>query len=74
MMIDQAVSKSLTESICESCGANFSCGVNVGECWCFALNLEAETLTDLREKFARCLCENCLNKLRQPEPSEYEKI
>jgi len=48
---------------CESCGEEFSCGANVGECWCFAVELKAETSAELREAFKRCLCENCLGEL-----------
>ena len=46
--------------ICESCGEEFSCGANVGKCWCFKVELKAETLAKLRENFKSCLCENCL--------------
>ena len=49
--------------ICESCGKAFSCGANVGKCWCFAVELKAETLTELRENFESCLCKDCLGKL-----------
>lgn len=48
--------------ICESCGKEFSCGAKVGECWCFAVDLQAETLAELREEFTNCLCQNCLSK------------
>lgn len=47
--------------ICESCGEEFSCGANVGKCWCFSVEVEKETLTKLRDDFKRCLCEECLN-------------
>ena len=46
--------------ICESCGVEFSCGANVGECWCFRVEVKAETLAELRENFKNCLCEDCL--------------
>jgi len=46
--------------ICESCGEEFSCGANVGKCWCFEIDLAGETLAKLREDFKNCLCENCL--------------
>jgi hypothetical protein len=46
--------------ICESCGKEFSCGANVGECWCFAVEVKAETLAELRENFQSCLCRDCL--------------
>ncbi len=50
--------------ICESCGEEFSCGADVGECWCFAIELKAETLTELRENFKSCLCKDCLRKIK----------
>jgi len=58
MKITETVSEKI---ICESCGEEFSCGANVGECWCFAVELKAETLTEMRENFKKCLCEKCLN-------------
>ncbi len=57
---DEKVSKKL---ICESCGEEFFCGAKVGECWCFTVELKKKTLTELRENFKSCLCENCLMKL-----------
>jgi hypothetical protein len=48
--------------ICESCGEEFSCGANVGECWCFEVEVKAETLAKLRENFNNCLCWNCLEQ------------
>ena len=52
-------------SICESCGEAFSCGANLGECWCFAVEVRAEILAELREDFENCLCQNCLEKLEK---------
>ena len=48
--------------ICESCGVDFSCGANAGKCWCFNLEVNAEKLTEIREDFKSCLCEDCLSK------------
>jgi hypothetical protein len=50
--------------ICESCGEEFSCGANLGKCWCFEVDLEAETLAELTKNYNRCLCENCLSHAR----------
>jgi len=49
-------------AVCESCGEEFFCGASVGKCWCFDVELKAETLTELREDFESCLCWNCLVK------------
>jgi len=54
--------KVLDKLICESCGNAFSCGANVGKCWCFAVEVKSETLAELREKLENCLCEDCLSK------------
>jgi hypothetical protein len=56
--------------ICESCNNEFFCGANVGECWCFAVEVEAETLADLRERFNSCLCEDCLLKFPKKDFSD----
>lgn len=48
--------------ICESCGKTFFCGANVGKCWCFEVEIKAETLATLREEFKNCLCQNCLEQ------------
>ncbi len=48
--------------ICESCGKEFSCGANIEKCWCFEVEVDKKTLTELREEYKRCLCENCLTE------------
>ena len=60
--IEKADEKVSDKLICESCGKAFSCGANVGKCWCFAVEVKAETLTELRENFKSCLCEDCLSE------------
>ena len=50
--------------VCESCGEEFSCGAKVESCWCFKVELKAETLAKLREDFKSCLCQDCLKKVR----------
>jgi hypothetical protein len=50
--------------ICKSCGEEFFCGANIGKCWCFDVELKAETLADLSEDFKNCLCEGCLEKIK----------
>jgi len=57
---NEKVSDKLT---CESCGKVFSCGANIGKCWCFTVELKTETLAELSENFQSCLCEGCLGKL-----------
>ncbi len=59
---DEKVSDKLN---CESCGKEFSCGANVGKCWCFAVELKADSLAELRENFKSCLCEDCLKGIKE---------
>jgi len=61
--IEDTDEKVADKLICESCGKEFSCGAKVGRCWCFAIEVKAETLTALRENFKSCLCKDCLGKL-----------
>lgn len=63
-MISETIEKQSDKLICESCGEEFSCGANVGKCWCFEVDLEKDTLTKLREEFKKCLCKNCLSDLK----------
>ncbi len=49
--------------ICESCGEEFSCGANVSECWCFSVEVKAETLAELGRNFKSCLCKDCLGTI-----------
>ncbi len=51
--------------ICESCGKEFSCGAKIGKCWCFAVELKANSLAELRENFKSCLCEDCLKGIKR---------
>ncbi len=51
--------------VCESCGEEFSCGASVGKCWCFDVELKAETLVGLCEDFENCLCEDCLKEIKE---------
>lgn len=63
-LVEIKAEKSPDKLICESCGEKFSCGARIGKCWCFTVEVKAETLAELREDFKNCLCENCLNKLK----------
>ena len=63
-MLEQALEKSETKT-CESCGANFTCGAKTEKCWCFSVDLRAETLAELRDSFKNCLCKNCLSDLNR---------
>lgn len=46
--------------VCESCGEEFTCGATLKGCWCFNLELTEESRKNLKTKFNKCLCKNCL--------------
>jgi len=48
-------------TVCSSCGANFTCGIKAGEntCWCFELP-NVMPLTPDDESAPGCLCPKCL--------------
>jgi Cysteine-rich CWC len=48
------------EKLCSSCGKAFGCGADAGECWCMSIRIKPETLADISEKYADCLCPACL--------------
>jgi hypothetical protein len=49
---------------CARCGGAFHCGANdPTPCACTGLKLNAELLTDLRQRYSDCLCLNCLRAL-----------
>ena len=50
-------------SVCEACGAEFSCGAALAGCWCGEIKLSSEALSALRARYAGCLCRNCLESL-----------
>jgi Cysteine-rich CWC len=52
----------IKEKLCESCGKKFSCGANIGKCWCFEVELKTEALKNIAEEFGNCLCEDCLRE------------
>lgn len=62
--IEKIAEKVPERMICESCGGDFLCGAKIGECWCSAVKLEAETLAELRDDYKNCLCSSCLCKLQ----------
>jgi hypothetical protein len=55
-----------TPSVCESCGNEFICGATFRGCWCTEVKLTDEVRQDLRSRFKKCLCRDCLEGLRQP--------
>ena len=66
-MVVEDTEKISDKITCASCGKDFNCGANVGKCWCFAVEVRAETLAELRENFEKCLCQDCLEKINYGE-------
>jgi hypothetical protein len=45
---------------CSKCGAAFGCKNDARGCWCESLQVTTETLVQLKETYANCLCLSCL--------------
>jgi hypothetical protein len=64
---------SCAQSVCEACGARFSCGASDSICWCVEVKLTEEVRARLRERYKSCLCRDCLERaatgeeLQKPE-------
>lgn len=61
-------------SVCESCGNSFTCGATLAGCWCSEIKLTDEIRADLREKYERCLCRDCLEKLSIETSDEQQEV
>jgi hypothetical protein len=46
--------------VCEACGGPFTCGARLSGCWCAEIKLSDETLTELKQRYRSCLCQQCL--------------
>ncbi len=54
-------SKQYTIKICPECGRDFSCfGDN--DCWCEKIRLHRKDMVQILQKYADCLCPDCLKK------------
>lgn len=47
-------------SVCESCGEEYICGATVKGCWCMKLDVSDEARAEMKAKYKKCLCPNCL--------------
>ena len=54
---------------CEACGREFACGAGGDWCWCVRERVPAEVLADLRERYADCLCADCLLRAATAKPT-----
>jgi hypothetical protein len=47
--------------ICESCHQHFHCcAESLTACWCAAISVSESARQEIREKYADCICQNCL--------------
>ena len=57
-------------SVCEACGASFTCGAKLSGCWCTEIKLSDETRAELKSLYSRCLCRECLEKLAEGDQAD----
>jgi hypothetical protein len=57
------------EKRCSKCGVAFDCGGLLG-CWCRDVKLDRAQLDVLKERYADCLCPQCLNEFARPAPAD----
>ena len=50
-----------TLKTCAACGELFSCGAPAAGCWCEEVQIAREVLSELRARYADCLCRRCLS-------------
>ncbi len=60
-------------SVCEACGAEFTCGARLSGCWCAEIKLSEDVRARLRESYAGCLCRSCLERFAAEEGKEVFK-
>jgi hypothetical protein len=61
-------------SICEACGATFSCGAHLStSCWCAEVKLGEAARTEMRASSERCLCRACLERFAEHEKGAVEE-
>ncbi len=53
------------DSVCESCGTRFKCGVSLSGCWCMKVKLTDEQRGEIKSKFEKCLCPTCLEAVSE---------
>ncbi|MBS4058680.1 MAG: cysteine-rich CWC family protein [Bacteroidetes bacterium] len=54
---------------CPRCGNDFHCSKSA-RCWCYAVSIEVSLLEQIQEKWAGCLCPDCLKALAKKSRDE----
>jgi hypothetical protein len=65
---------SCASTVCEACGAPFSCGAQLAGCWCAEVELTEEARGSLRARYSHCLCRACLERVASGGGEKLEKI
>jgi hypothetical protein len=61
-------------STCEACGAAFTCGAGAeAGCWCAEVKLSEAVRAELRARYERCLCRDCLESFVELEKGAIEE-
>ncbi|WP_367281447.1 cysteine-rich CWC family protein [Porifericola rhodea] len=56
---------------CPLCGTSFECKPgNIGQCQCYGVVLDKESIRYVRENFESCLCRSCLQKIAKEKGIE----
>lgn len=50
----------IAQKQCSKCGKSFDCCADGSGCWCEQYSVKTDTLAELKENFADCLCPSCL--------------
>jgi hypothetical protein len=67
-LAQEVSTRSCAFSVCESCGAEFSCGAAAQGCWCSEVKLTEEGRARLSERYGSCLCRACLEQFAAERP------
>jgi hypothetical protein len=54
---------------CESCNGQFKCGATITGCWCVGIKLSPSVRKDLRSRYQKCLCRDCLERFAKMDQS-----
>ncbi|MGB0034269.1 MAG: cysteine-rich CWC family protein [Candidatus Acidiferrales bacterium] len=57
----RSVAREPAQKTCVACAGVFSCFAAQGGCWCEEVKLSSKTLSELRARYADCLCPSCLD-------------
>jgi len=59
--VEKKAAKNLDPSSCPKCGEAFHCSTS-SKCWCYEIDVPADTMEKLQEEYDGCLCPDCLKE------------